>query len=277
MIKPMVRDVFERKNLALVQTMLILLGAPFFLIIDSPWLSPYFSHGQELANLTMVFFYVWFLLLAPRKLYWLLLLMTICSFFAEIIGSQILGLYQYRLKNIPMYIPLGHALIYATMYYLGKAPWIWQNHKAIERCLAKFAFVTAFMSLFILNDVAGFLCYLLFLCILHYHKKPLFYLFMFAMVYYIELLGTVFSTWSWYCVIGNHPHFPPIAYTPSGMAGIYILIDLISNSVYFYALKIIRYFRRLGLTSSIDFYLDKTLNDNFMEGRILVKKTEVAG
>ncbi len=248
---------FERKNLVLLQTFIILLGAPLFLIIDSPWLSPYFSSGQDLANFMMIFFYLWFLLIAPRKLYWLLLLMTICSFFAEIIGSQILGLYQYRLHNIPMYIPLGHALMYATMYYFGRNPWVWQYHKAIEKCLGKFAFVTAFMSLFILNDVAGFLCYILFLRILHHHKKPLFYLSMFALVYYIELLGTVFSTWSWYCVIGNHPHFPPIAYTPSGMAGIYILIDLISNSLYFYALKTVHYFRRLGLNSSIVICVEK--------------------
>ena len=61
------------------------------------------------------------------------------------------------------------------------------------------------------------------------------------MVYYVELCGTVFSTWAWYGVIGNHPNFPPIGYTPSGAAGLYILIDLTSNSIYFYVLKIVSF------------------------------------
>ncbi len=66
---------------------------------------------------------------------------------------------------------------------------------------------------------------------------------MFAMVllhralwYGLFDLVLVLSSW-------QSPSFPPIGYTPSGMAGLYILIDLVSNSIYFYALKFIRGFR----------------------------------
>lgn len=222
----------------------VLLGAPVFLFIDSPWVSPYFAYGQDVASCIMIVVYSSFLLTAKRKIYWLILLMTISSLFAEIIGSLLLTLYQYRLKNIPLYIPLGHAVIYVTIYHICKQPWIWRNHQIIETCLAKFAFVAVFLSLYFLNDVTGFICYVLFLGILRFRKKPIFYLAMFAMVYYIELLGTVLSTWSWYVIVGNHPHYPTIGYTPSGMAGLYILIDLVSNSIYYYLIKIIRHLFR---------------------------------
>jgi hypothetical protein len=231
--------------LVLTQILVVLLGAPFFLFIDSPWLTPYYSYGQDATNVIMICVYSSFLLAAKRRLYWLILLMTISSLFAEGIGSLLLALYQYRLKNIPLYIPLGHAVIYATIYHVCKQPLVWNHHLAIEKCLSKFAFVVTFMSLFILKDIAGFLCYLIFLTIMQYRKKPLFYLSMFVMVYYIELSGTVLSTWSWYVVLGNHPMYPTIAYTPSGIAGLYILIDLVSNSIYLYIIKTRRYLRKI--------------------------------
>jgi len=235
----------EHNPLVIIQILIVLLGAPLFLFIDSPWLTPYYPYGQDVTNVIMVCVYSSFLLGATRRLYWLILLMTISSLFAEGIGSLLLALYQYRLKNIPMYIPMGHAIIYATVYHVCKQPLVWRHHLAIEKCLGKFAFVATFMSLFILKDVAGFLCYFIFLMIMHYRKKPIFYLSMFVMVYYIELCGTVFSTWSWYVVLGNHPKFPTIGYTPSGIAGLYILIDLVSNSIYFYLIKIRKYLRKI--------------------------------
>ncbi|MCL9683453.1 hypothetical protein [Legionella maioricensis] len=246
---------FNHNTSVLIQSVFVLLGTPVFFLIDSPWLTPHFLYGQDITNAIMVLVYSWFLLNAKGRVYWIMLLMTFCGLCAECISSLILTLYQYRFKNIPLYIPLGHALIYATVYYICKQSWVWRNHRVIEKCLGKFAFVSAFMSLFILNDVAGFICYIVFLIILHDRKKPLFYLSMFVMVYYIELFGTVFSTWSWYGVIGNHPHFPPIGYTPSSMAGLYLLVDLVSCSVYFYAQKIRRYLWTMGLSLK-----SKTLN-----------------
>lgn len=246
---------FNQDASVLFQSLFVLLGAPLFFFIDSPLLTPYFLYGQDITNAIMVLVYSWFLLNAKGRVYWVMLLMTIFGLFAECISSLLLTLYQYRLKNIPLYIPLGHALIYATVYYICRQPWVWRNHRAIEKCLGKFAFITAFMSLFILNDVAGFICYIIFLIILHNRKKPLFYLSMFVMVYYIELFGTIFSTWSWYGVLGNHPHYPTIGYTPSSMAGLYLLVDLVSYSVYFYAQKIKRYLWTMGLSLK-----SKTLN-----------------
>ena len=239
------KEKWNYQTIVFIPITFVLLGAPFFVLMDSPWVTPYFSYGQDIANILMICVYCSIFAIAQKKLQWLILLMTISSLVAEIIGSLIIGLYQYRLHNIPLYIPLGHAVLYASVYHLTKNQFIWKFHKGLEQYLSTFAFVTALLSLFLLHDVGGFLGYLLFLSILYTRPKKIFYLGMFAMVYYIELCGTIFSTWTWYGVLGNHPNFPPIGYTPSGAAGLYILIDLASNSIYYYMLKKVRFLIRV--------------------------------
>ncbi|STX52601.1 Uncharacterised protein [Legionella busanensis] len=235
----------SRENVLFLLVAIVLTGAPLFLFIDSPLVASFFNYGQDTCNLIMFITYSLFLLFAKKKLYWLILLMTICSLGAEIIGSLLLTLYEYRLNNIPLYIPMAHAVLYATVYCLCNHEIVKSKRLILEEFFTRFAFLTSCLSLFILTDIAGFICYLLFLFILCFRKNQLFYLVMFAMVYYIELLGTVFSTWSWYGVTGKHPYYPPIGYTPSGMAGLYILIDLLSNSIYFYHLKLLRFIYRI--------------------------------
>ncbi len=230
--------------LVVFEIFIIVLGTPLFLYIDSQWLSAYISFGQDISNVIMAFFYSLFLLFAKRRLYFLILIITLSGLFAEIIGSLLLTLYEYRLKNIPLYIPLGHAIIYATIYNICKQPVIWHHRQVIEKICAKFAFIASLMSLLVLKDIGGFICYVVFLSILRFRKKKLFYLSMFVMVYYLEFFGTLFSTWSWYTTLGNHPSYPTTANFPSGIAGIYVLIDLASNSIYFYSKKIKKYLSR---------------------------------
>lgn len=233
------------KNIIIqLQIALVLLGAPIFVFLDSPWFANYFFQGQDINNVLMFLFYCWIFFLSNRRLHWLMLIMIIASFCAEVIGSKILTLYQYHLDNIPPYIPLGHAVTYAIVYQLSRQPFIWNYHVAFEIFLRKFAFITCFMSLIILKDIAGFLCYLFFLVILKQRKKPLFYLTMFAVTYYLELVGTVFSAWSYYFVLGNHPDYPSTSVTPCGIAGVYMLVDITSNSAYFYVKKFKKYLHK---------------------------------
>ncbi|WP_173237880.1 hypothetical protein [Legionella antarctica] len=221
------------KNILIeLQIALVLLGAPIFVFLDSPWFAAHFFQAQDLNNAIMIFFYCWIFFLSGRRLYWLMLIVIVVSFCAEVIGSTILTLYRYHLDNIPPYIPLGHAVTYAIVYQISRQQFIWNNHIAFEKFLHQFAFITCFMSLIVLNDIAGFLCYLFFLIILRQRKKPLFYLTMFAVTYYLELLGTVSSAWSYYFALGNHPDYPSTSVTPCGIAGIYMLVDISSNSIY---------------------------------------------
>lgn len=224
-----------------IQIILVLLGAPLLIGLDSPWFSQYYADGQSISNALMILFYSWIFLTAERRLHWLILIVTITSLFAEIIGSKILTVYQYRLGNIPLFIPLGHAVSYSIVYKISRQPLFWQHHQAIENFLHRFAFLVSFLSLVVLNDIAGFIVYIFFLMMLRHRKKPLFYLSMFAVVYYFEFLGTVLSAWSYYFVLGNHPHYPPTSVIPCGIGGVYMLLDISCDSLYFYGKKIKRY------------------------------------
>lgn len=234
---------------AFVQIALVVIGTPVLLFLDGKFISQYLSNGQDYCTVIMAIFYLWLLFTAKGRLYWLMLLMTFVSFFAEVIGSILLNLYDYRLYNIPMYIPLGHAVMYAIIYLICRQPLLWSHHKIIERFISRFAWGLTLLSFFILQDVAGFLCFMLFWVILIYRKKKLFYLAMFLLVYYIELLGTSFYCWSWYGTLGKHPAYPPIAFAPSGIAGLYVLIDIVTNNVYYYVRRFMHWIQRLTFTT----------------------------
>ncbi len=191
----------------------------------------------------MLVFYTWLLIISERKLYWLILLMTICSLGAEIIGTYIITAYRYRLDNIPIYIPLGHAVIYTTAYQLCRHSIVWRFRKPIEKNLKCIAFFVCFFSLVFLNDVGGFLCYLIFLILLATRKKPLFYLCMFFIVYFVEISGTALSTWVWYGQLNNHPEYPSTTIFPSGVAGLYGMVDIVCNFSYITVRKIIHRFK----------------------------------
>jgi len=217
---------------------LVLLGLPIFLSLDSVWLSQYFSHGQMVANVIMIFFYCGFLAVSNSKLRWIILLMTVIGFFGEILGSIIMTLYRYRLENIPIYVPLGHAVIFITIYHLCRQPWLWRHHVNVEKILHILILTVSLGSLILYKDIFGFNCYLLFLVFIRNKVKPLFYLMLFAMVYYLEIVGTRYASWTWYNVLGNHMDYFTTANPPCGVAGLYMVFDMLSNYIYlFFKLK----------------------------------------
>ncbi len=234
----------DKNTIVLLQITLVLLGAPIFVLFDSPWFSDHFFQGQDLTNFLMMVFFCWILLQANRKLYWLMLIIVMVSFCAELIGSKLLTVYSYHLNNIPPFIPLGHSVVYAIVYQISRQSVVWKYRFYFENSLQKFALIICSMSLIVLNDCAGFLCYLFFLIILSQRKKPLFYLTMFVVTYYLEFLGTVTSAWSYYFVLGNHPNYPCTSHTPCGIAGIYTLVDIVSNTVYLYVKKLKKSFNK---------------------------------
>ncbi|VEB37226.1 Uncharacterised protein [Legionella sainthelensi] len=98
------------KNIIIqMQIIAVLLGAPIFVFLDSPWFANHFFVGQDINNVIMFLMYGWIFYFAGRRLHWLMLIMIVASFCAEVIGSKILTLYRYHLDNIPPFIPLGHA------------------------------------------------------------------------------------------------------------------------------------------------------------------------
>ena len=90
----------------------------------------------------------------------------------EIFASLILKMYTYRLENIPLYVPFGHALIYICAYYLSKEPITKKYAKKIQPILLLTAVIYSLSWWWFANDQFGLMCLFIFLlCVHRFHKQ----------------------------------------------------------------------------------------------------------
>lgn len=232
-----------KNQMVRLQISIVLLLTPLFFFFDGQIFNTYFTYGQWIANIIMCFFFAWFYWIGDQKLRYRLIIMVIITSFAEILMSLGIKLYQYRLNNIPIYVPLGHAVVFATVYYLQKQAIIRRHSRMMILMLYGCITLVSSLSLIFFDDVFGFGCFLLFLLFLHYKRSKLFYLLMFMMVLYLELCGTTLQDWAWYGAIGNHPNFPHVANPPVGIAGLYMIMDMLANSGYFWLSRYLKLFQ----------------------------------
>jgi hypothetical protein len=143
----------------------------------------------------------------------------------EYSASPLLGLYTYRLHNVPAFVPPGHGMVYLAALAIGRSP-------AAERLRRPFLGLAlavcggwALWGIAISErrDVLGVL---LFLCLVRFvlrGRSPLTYAGAFVVTVALELAGTWIGTWQWAATdptghlgIGN---------PPSGIPGAYCFLD----------------------------------------------------
>ena len=161
----------------------------------------------------------------------------ITAIFIAIIGehlfSLVLGMYTYRLGNVPHYVPPGHALVYISVLYFSKASSIIKFRSKIEVVFSVFIFIYALVFLIVKNDVFGFVMTIATLFILR--NKPrerLFYLTMYITVAFLEIVGTTYKCWWWPSTAWGVIDFLPSHNPPSGISLFYFLLDLGSLWLY---------------------------------------------
>jgi len=148
------------------------------------------------------------------------------AYAGEVTLSLGLGMYTYRLENVPHYVPLGHAIVYAGVYYITKEPWVRQHRQTIIRILYATMILYSLAWLVFAHDVFGFICMLV--VVLLFKRMPetkLFFLVMFFMVVYLEILGTHYGCWMWPPVWFNQFTWIPSANPPSGIGVVYFAFD----------------------------------------------------
>lgn len=151
----------------------------------------------------------------------------------EYLFSIVMGMYAYRLGNIPHYVPPGHALVYITVLYFSKASAILKQRISVEKFFTIFILIYAAVFLIVKNDVFGFAMTIATLLILR--NKPrerLFYLTMYITVAYLEIIGTNYGCWKWPSTAWGVFDFLPSHNPPSGISFFYFLLDLTSLWLY---------------------------------------------
>lgn len=143
----------------------------------------------------------------------------------EYVFADWLGVYVYRLENVPAFVPPGHGLVYLAAFALGRSAWAHRHSRRFVTVtlVAGGCWAMWGVTLSPQPDALGafwFGCLLLFAW---KGKSPLLYAGAFLVVSYLEIIGTSLGTWQW------QPTDPTglvsIGNPPSGIAGGYAWFD----------------------------------------------------
>jgi hypothetical protein len=198
----------------------LILGIPLLLAIDSPYGDAVLSgHGQLVANLMVFLVFVDSYRRKTRRVKRIMLIGMFVGLSIEFLASIVLGAYHYRFGNIPLWIAFGHGLIYASSSRLSRHRTLRERMRPLQLLLAGFAASYCLLLLIRDNDWFGFVCGIgFFLVLLHARRSRFFFLIMFAIVAYIEQVGTALGTWHWEATAFGLPGGLPSGNPPSGIA-----------------------------------------------------------
>jgi hypothetical protein len=143
----------------------------------------------------------------------------------ELVFAGWLGVYVYRLDNVPAFVPPGHGLVYLAALAIGRSAWAFAHAGALLGGTLAVGGAWALWGVTVADrpDALGAFWYGCLLLFAWRGKSPL-YAGAFLVVSGLELLGTSLGTWTWQPVdpvtggisIGN---------PPSGIAGGYAWFD----------------------------------------------------
>ena len=204
----------------------------FFLFVlalyfDGNGFASIYPHGQTVTNIFMLIAFLLLYKRSVKRTRQLMIYAVIIGFAGEYLFSIVLDMYTYRLSNLPLYIPFGHAAVYARTYTFSKASIIKKHKKIIVKLLTIIISLFALFYLIVFNDIFGFIMtIIIFLILINRPKDQLFFLTMYVVVAVLEIGGTAYEVWSWPdSAFGVFPilksHNPP-----SGISLFYFLLDV---------------------------------------------------
>lgn len=108
--------------------------------------------------------------MATARIRKLMFYAVIIGFAGEHLFSIALNMYTYRLDNVSLYVPPGHAIVYITAVYFCKEAEVKKYRKQLEKGFA--ILILAYSTLFLIyaNDIFGFVMSLLVIHLLR--NKP---------------------------------------------------------------------------------------------------------
>lgn len=234
-------NLYRKKNQSinsLFSAFLRTIGLLFFivaigLLLDSKYGLKFLQNRQNIAAIGgFLAFSVMFYRSTSRVREQMLYALVI-GFLGEHLFSIVFGMYTYRLGNIPLYVPFGHAILLRVVIHFCKKPAVIFHTKQIEKWITIFILIYSFLFLLYANDVLGFIMSLLVIILLiNRPKERLFYLSMYVVVAYLEIIGTTYQCWSWPKVFCGTFPFLKSANPPSGISLFYFLLDISSFLIY---------------------------------------------
>lgn len=167
------------------------------LFIDGTYFSNHYFNGQWIVNCMAVIYFGLMYVSADGYLKKLMLVMVGLSYIGELIFCKLFGMYEYKDVHIPLYVPLGHSIVYATGYSLSKSNFVQNKAAFLMKWLNLFYAVLFLMVAIFIDDYFSLISGVLFFLLLKRKKWQLTYSCIAFCVIYIELVGTYFGCWRW--------------------------------------------------------------------------------
>jgi hypothetical protein len=195
----------------------------------------YFAYAQDLASFLIIITFIAVYKRSAKRVREIMIIGLAVGFVGEFILSKGLGFYYYRLDNIPLWVGFGHSLLFALVHRIIRVPHVIRHKSNIIPSIIVFVIIFSGLKLYFENDWFGFLCSAAFLLLLIKMKKSrLFFLVMFVIVSYIEIVGTTTLSWYWSPTVMNIKGFIPSANPPSGIPLFYFIFDFVVLHIYLY-------------------------------------------
>lgn len=174
---------------------------PFFTIlalaIDSVYFTEKYFDGRQITNALGLLYFIGFYFSSGVNLRKLMLVMVGLSYIGELIFCKLLGMYEYRTPMIPLYVPFGHAIVYASGYVYAHTLWSVKKEYHLRKYFL-WVFATLFLGVgILLKDYFSLIFGVLFFFLLKRKKWQNLYCFIAFCVIFIELVGTYFKCWAW--------------------------------------------------------------------------------
>jgi hypothetical protein len=165
--------------------------------------------------------------LGPDRLAQVALVVVVASC-TEVVGSILWGVYEYRLGNLPAFVPPGHGLVYLTGLRLSECAFVRRRPRpfVLGVLAVSLAWTIAGLTVMPRLDVAGALGAVTFAACLFWGRAPTIYAGVFVAVAALEWYGTGVGTWRWAETIPGLGI--PDGNPPSGVASGYVLFDVIA-------------------------------------------------
>ncbi len=163
----------------------------------------------------------------------------------EIIGSIILGIYTYRLDNLPLFVPAGHGIVYLSGWRLSQTRWAAANPRGFVILAGAGLWIWGIVGLTGVlgrHDIAGFIGCIVLTAFFIWGRGRQVYAGVFFVVAFLEIYGTAIGTWYW------QPEIPyigvPNGNPPSGVASGYAFFDIAALTFGIAVSQVVRRFRR---------------------------------
>lgn len=196
----------------------------FILFLDSSWLYERGYDGQWLANVFVAcYFFAMIRTLDDARLVRMMWLAVGISACAEVLCSMVLDIWVYKKEYVPLYVPLGHAIVIGTGFQILRLAWPQRHARAIVLLGSVIYFGLISAAFVWLHDSLSALLGVLFALVLLGVRKRVLYMFMPLPVLFIELVGTAFGCWHW-----PPAPFGVLATTnpPVGSIALYVMLDM---------------------------------------------------